>query len=156
MLILKLPGNNISKKAQARIADSSSSLVDICRLFQDTGLRVEILSLYESNETRIPKQRRLFGSRRRLALVDDRLVPTGLQREQCFSLFGDHSTIIKLQQTDGQPHQGLQEWMRLVLGENSHCLIFPFIQSTLDSSESGHFSMVTRDGLGNDFTNGGD
>lgn len=55
VLILQSLPNNITKTEFARIADDIKLLGDICQLYQDAELhmQVPILSLYESDRTRV-------------------------------------------------------------------------------------------------------
>ncbi|KAM5435111.1 hypothetical protein McanCB21832_003707 [Microsporum canis] len=52
-LILRSISNDISKQGFARIAKESWLLANISKLFGDIEMQVEILSLYETEETRI-------------------------------------------------------------------------------------------------------
>ncbi|KAH1845095.1 hypothetical protein KXX43_006719 [Aspergillus fumigatus] len=120
--ILRSIPNNISKQGFSRIAEESWLLADISKLFDDTEVQVEILSLYETEETRIRVGRRegkgLFGSHRSCMLSGPEVSKIGAIREQQFALAGTHAELPRLQQLDGKPHYKVQEWLRIVLSNN--------------------------------------
>jgi hypothetical protein len=51
--ILRSIPSSISKKAHAQISESARFLTDISRLFNDVQLRIEMLSLFEMQESKV-------------------------------------------------------------------------------------------------------
>ncbi|KAM5481580.1 hypothetical protein McanCB56680_004116 [Microsporum canis] len=121
-LILRSISNDISKQGFARIAKESWLLANISKLFGDIEMQVEILSLYETEETRIRvgmmDGKGLFSSHRSFMLSGPEVSNIGAIREQQFRLAGTHIELPRLQQPDGQPHHQIQEWLRFVLSNS--------------------------------------
>ncbi|KAM5438235.1 hypothetical protein MferCBS31731_005096 [Microsporum ferrugineum] len=106
-LILRSISNDISKQGFARIAKESWLLANISKLFGDIEMQVEILSLYETEETRI-----------RVGMMDGKGLFSSHRSFMQFGLAGTHIELPRLQQPDGQPHHQIQEWLRFVLSNS--------------------------------------
>lgn len=53
MGVLRSVHNRMPKQGFSQLTDDSWKLADVCRLFEDIGLQVEILSLFEKEKTRL-------------------------------------------------------------------------------------------------------
>ncbi|KAF2116999.1 tetratricopeptide repeat domain-containing protein [Lophiotrema nucula] len=119
IVALTLSSNSkLSKQCQARVREGMHVIANVSRLFHDVRLNVELLSLYESEKTKVKLGRKdsakFFGSSKKLMLVDRAYAATGAPKEQQWELAGDHVALCKLQQQDGRPDQRLREWLTFV------------------------------------------
>lgn len=73
LFILRTVPNTISKQGWERLTEEPKLLVDISHLFRNIELRVEILSLYETKETRVKvgfkEGKGLFSSYRQMTVI---------------------------------------------------------------------------------------
>lgn len=118
--IIRMSPNRIPKQSFSRLNDEAWLLADICRLFEDIGLHVEVLSLYETEKTRFKVGfgggKGLFGSHQSAVLVNEDTCRCRLVREQCFPISGDHARLPELRMDNGEPDSRVQKWLRFVLG----------------------------------------
>ncbi|KAJ5406075.1 tetratricopeptide repeat domain-containing protein [Penicillium sp. CMV-2018d] len=139
-LILRSISNSISKQTFTRIANDSWLLSDTSRIFDDIELQVEVLSLYETNETRVRVGVRdgkgLFNPYRSFILTGSEVTLTGAIREKHFALSGTHFELPRLQQFDGLPHHAVREWLSFVLSKNFRETVEPLSDSNYDPQKS--------------------
>ncbi|KAI9733663.1 MAG: hypothetical protein M1834_003265 [Cirrosporium novae-zelandiae] len=103
-----------NKQFKARLKEESSKLTNIASRFQDVSLQVDILSVYESEKTKVAKNH-IFSKPRKVIIIDKEISSTHAPLEQCVALPISHGLLYKLTQEDGRPNQQVQTWLGSVI-----------------------------------------
>nr|OQO18270.1 hypothetical protein B0A51_13884 [Rachicladosporium sp. CCFEE 5018] len=144
-ILRSVPNGVVVKQASTRL-EELRRLSMTSQLFQDTQLRIEILSLYENETTKVRigrtegRSKMTFNVKTWKDLVDERLARTMTGHEQCYSLAGNHDDLCKLlEEQPRRPDHRMRTWFQFVLSMTARLDVEHHLQSA-QLPESPHLT----------------
>lgn len=124
VMILRSVRNSIPKQVFTRLGCDGWSLADICALFDEIGLQVKILSIYETEVTRFQSSasrwKRFFTRPVTVKLTDQHSCMRITSRQMSLEIPGNHAQLPLFTGEEDRERGGVKEWLRSILGNEDY------------------------------------